>query len=443
MGPQAFSSFYVEGWPGNLFAAVWLRPHSTRLMAHAAARRRGAFEYWRSFAGSRDVRPVFQPSNRRGRKWDWPADSIGDAYGFKDFSWSVLSAIVGSLSQTKKRSARKMEENKITVWGSEGGARSMFGVEATEEYFDSKNEALFSRYGARPEDGVGSMYYLFNNEINVMIMDGELTAPQNYRYKDGGWISFGFHINLQAVFSLSEGKKIEAADLIWALFRFPEGSEREISIPAGERLRWVSICCKRELIEEMVGNNLEGLLGKKCEYILEESNYFLTFKFNSMMLQSVEEIFKINMPMRLRSNFIRTKAYELITLALNCFLEASKENTDEEDSSEFVQNSIERAAWMIDGSLRDPPTLEALSKSIGLSKSELISQFKSRYGCDLSDYIKEKKLAEAKRLLEKTRMPLSEIASRIGYRHQCNLSTAFRAKFGVTPLVYRKNSLKG
>jgi len=39
--------------------------------------------------------------------------------------------------------------------------------------------------------------------------------------------------------------------------------------------------------------------------------------------------------------------------------------------------------------------------------------------------------------------PISDIAADVGFRHQCNFSTAFKARYGVSPIVLRQQHRAG
>ena len=62
-------------------------------------------------------------------------------------------------------------------------------------------------------------------------------------------------------------------------------------------------------------------------------------------------------------------------------------------------------------------------------------------GVSLSEYIKEKRMAEAGRLLKDTDLSNEEIMNRIGYTDKKQFYSNFKEVYGQTPSSYRKNPL--
>ena len=74
---------------------------------------------------------------------------------------------------------------------------------------------------------------------------------------------------------------------------------------------------------------------------------------------------------------------------------------------------------------------------IGVSRSLIEKRFRQMEGTTLRLAIEERRLAEARRLLEKTTLPIKEIASRCGFSGQNRLSHVFKTRFGLAPEHWR------
>lgn len=79
-----------------------------------------------------------------------------------------------------------------------------------------------------------------------------------------------------------------------------------------------------------------------------------------------------------------------------------------------------------------------LADHIGFSPQYLSTTFKRETGLTLSDYIREERVAFAKRLLGQTNLPISVIAQNVGYESFSYFSSIFRQSAGCTPREYRK-----
>lgn len=86
-------------------------------------------------------------------------------------------------------------------------------------------------------------------------------------------------------------------------------------------------------------------------------------------------------------------------------------------------------------------SLRELSEQFALSAPYISMIFKEETGLNITDYILNVRMGQAKSLLKKSDMQIGEIADKIGftdYRHFC---TVFKKEAGVTPLQYRLKSI--
>ena len=74
---------------------------------------------------------------------------------------------------------------------------------------------------------------------------------------------------------------------------------------------------------------------------------------------------------------------------------------------------------------------------IGVSRSLIEKRFRQLEGKSIHQAMEERRLAEARRLVEKTALPIKEIAARCGFSGQNRLSHVFKARFGLAPEHWR------
>lgn len=83
-------------------------------------------------------------------------------------------------------------------------------------------------------------------------------------------------------------------------------------------------------------------------------------------------------------------------------------------------------------------TLSELCRQFGRSRSYISHMFKSKSGMNLKTYCNNLKLEDAKNLLSKTEIPITEIAFDVGFNDVSYFIQLFKNKFSITPLKYRK-----
>jgi AraC-like DNA-binding protein len=75
-----------------------------------------------------------------------------------------------------------------------------------------------------------------------------------------------------------------------------------------------------------------------------------------------------------------------------------------------------------------------------MSVTKLKYTFKEAYKSTISEYIVNKRLAQAEYLLVNTDLSISQVAQAVGYKKSGNFSDAFHKNTGLLPLAYRKAS---
>ena len=108
--------------------------------------------------------------------------------------------------------------------------------------------------------------------------------------------------------------------------------------------------------------------------------------------------------------------------------------------SNYDERIDARIAAFIEEHLSDELSVAVLCKKFYLSRTELYSLFKEYFGATPADFIKERRLQKACRLLEQTRLPIGAVAEQCGIPDYNYFSKQFKKMFGITPSVMRKNA---
>ena len=83
--------------------------------------------------------------------------------------------------------------------------------------------------------------------------------------------------------------------------------------------------------------------------------------------------------------------------------------------------------------------LNAIARKMQMTDSHLSRIFKKNTGSNFSEYLSDRKLEEAaKMLLQDNKMKVAEIADTLGYGNPTYFLSRFKAKYGVSPSAYRK-----
>jgi len=85
-------------------------------------------------------------------------------------------------------------------------------------------------------------------------------------------------------------------------------------------------------------------------------------------------------------------------------------------------------------------TLEKVATEIGMSRAAFARKFKNLVGQPMFEYLTRLRVQRAKELLNETRLPLYEVANRVGYESDLAFTKTFKKHVGITPTRYRKSA---
>ena len=112
----------------------------------------------------------------------------------------------------------------------------------------------------------------------------------------------------------------------------------------------------------------------------------------------------------------------------------TKENKQRNDRSRLLAPVLD----YIDENFRNDFPLTVLAELAGITPQHLCRIFKEAMNMRPSEYLTQRRLQEAKNLLQRNELPVAEIAVRSGFPDAGYFSTVFKKHEGVTPVEYKK-----
>ena len=101
-------------------------------------------------------------------------------------------------------------------------------------------------------------------------------------------------------------------------------------------------------------------------------------------------------------------------------------------------DEIDRAiAWALER-MGSPTSLDAWAGAVHLSRRTFTRRFRDRTGTSPGDWLLQRRLDEARRLLETSDLPVEAVAHRTGFGSAVTLRHHFRARFGTAPGAHRR-----
>lgn len=183
---------------------------------------------------------------------------------------------------------------------------------------------------------------------------------------------------------------------------------------------------------------LHELFSKEANYISflsgenKERKYYKDTIFSPSMAIVLNQLLQFSLHPMVKPLYFKAKTYELLSLYFN-----TPQSVDIEQCPFLVDETnvakIKKAKDIIIERMAEPPTLQELSKEIGLSLNKLKEGFKQVYGDPVFTFLFDYKMEVARQLLVSGTYNVNEVGLKVGYSTASHFIAAFKKKYGVTP----------
>lgn len=136
-------------------------------------------------------------------------------------------------------------------------------------------------------------------------------------------------------------------------------------------------------------------------------------------------------------HLLRALLYEVLMLLNRLYANSTHTLIDANNENRNVY--VDRFRELVDHRFSTDHTISGYADQLCITPNYLNEIVKNTTGLNAKQYIQNKLLVEAKRLLAYTNQSVSEISQALGYDSSSYFIRFFRIKTGVTPLCYRKH----
>ncbi|MDO4230191.1 MAG: AraC family transcriptional regulator [Capnocytophaga sp.] len=189
-----------------------------------------------------------------------------------------------------------------------------------------------------------------------------------------------------------------------------------------------------------LANTYPEVFEKITNRYTREKNFFLSNKNCFPITAEINTILQQLEQSHLMGNACETyaeiKILELFILQQQLIEQYSKPKIHCKTSSDI--NKIHEVRHILLNNIHNPLSLSELSHCVGLNENKLKYGFKEVFGTTVFGYLFDYKMQLAKQLLLDTNKSISEIAETCGYSYTSHFTTAFRRKYNISPIKFRK-----
>ncbi len=109
-------------------------------------------------------------------------------------------------------------------------------------------------------------------------------------------------------------------------------------------------------------------------------------------------------------------------------------------ASAFTSTQVQiakRTAALLTENLSQRIAIKTIADTFHISETTLKNYFRGVYGKNISTYLRDRRIEQAKQFLEQKNHSILEIANQVGYQNQSKFAAVFQKETGYTPKEYR------
>jgi len=188
-----------------------------------------------------------------------------------------------------------------------------------------------------------------------------------------------------------------------------------------------------DLFNDLIPNNKSKLIFKNDDIILNYNNHINTEQ--KLILNDLIKSTAIQG--KLKEIYLESKILELVYTTISATNSQSKEDTIYLSDQDLIL--LHKAKDILLSDLSNPPSLKELSHKVATNEFKLKKGFKKLFGNTVYGLLQEHRLQEAKLLLERNDINVSEACEMVGYTSLAHFSKIFKERFGVLASEIMRN----
>lgn len=272
------------------------------------------------------------------------------------------------------------------------------------------------------------------NDFTILVEEAKVNeATIDSCFFDEPIIAVAFYGSGNVALSVNYGEKQKAFNLTKGLalsFYADEKVEFVHSVSATKPLECLVIATSARTIDKLP--NQEGeLFGEMLNQLVNPLDHYVegpSFIMTPDMQTIVDSLFNIQYEGKTKMMFFRS---QITTLLSHFFGQLALLQTDKIKINE--REKLNQVKDILLQNIENPPSLNEISKQIGLNIFKLKKEFKAFFGVPVFKYLQNERLTLAHKMIRNQDSTVQEAAWHVGYDSLSSFSNAFEKKFGYRP----------
>jgi len=211
-------------------------------------------------------------------------------------------------------------------------------------------------------------------------------------------------------------------------FYADENVEFTHTVSPSKPLEYLVIATSTNTIDKLPNHEGE-LFSEMLNQLVNPSDHYVegpTFYMTPEMQTIIDSLFNIQYEGKTKMMFFRSQITALLSHFFGQLASIKSEKIKNPEREKLTQ-----AKTILSQNLDNPPSLNELSKLIGLNTFKLKKGFKEFFGVPVFKYLQNERLTIAHKMIRDQESTVQEAAWHVGYDSLSSFSNAFEKKFGL------------
>ncbi len=218
------------------------------------------------------------------------------------------------------------------------------------------------------------------------------------------------------------------------------GSAKKRIHRKGDKLRSIGMWISPRLFLESFGVDVSSLPDDIQNVLMTPDSGVVSLPLPAKILEISDQIFEMPYEGIRAEQYLKAKFTELLCLLAELAGTSASEVVEHIPLSRRKSNILRKTMLALEQSQYLSLSLGELADELGLCQSTLSTVFKDGYGMKLSEYLLQRRMGQAVKLLRGGSLSVLEVALEVGYDNQSSFGRAYKQYFGRTPREDRPGS---
>ena len=276
-----------------------------------------------------------------------------------------------------------------------------------------------------------SLFHGANLNVLEISPRADIVIPYDF---DGGVLGMDYLVDGSYLLDESSGRTVLPRDLFLLP---PSGCRGSMVFRGGISSKTVAFGGPGRILSDLLGEDGGELWAEALKADGEYGRGPHLLRAPQYVAGSFLQMLDCDYPTRAKRLFLEGKLMEILSRIIARGLPAEENGGNGGDAFELER--IRMIPGILMERINNPPSISELAHELSVNSTTMKKGFKNIFGEPIYAHHRNLCLSQAATLLLETDKSVFEIASNVGYSNSGNFGSAFKRRYGVSPIRYRRN----